>query len=171
MTFTIDDVDDVVDCTFINGAKASIVIEKVSLGQAGTFEFQSPDLGDFSLATTASGQAGLASQTFSDLDPGVYSVSEVVPAGWMLSPPTCDDGSNPVTGINLSAGETVTCSFTNAPLTNITVSVDSLIDGATASTITCGPLSVETDPSGDGSLTRENLLEGTYTCTVDVAYN
>ena len=46
------------------------------------------------------------------LDPGTYSVSETVPAGWDLTSATCSDGSNPAS-INLAAGETVTCTFTN----------------------------------------------------------
>ena len=41
-----------------------------------------------------------------------YSISETVPPGWDLTSATCDDGS-PVTNINVSAGETVTCTFTN----------------------------------------------------------
>src|SRR5204863_3412822 len=41
-----------------------------------------------------------------------YNVAETVPAGWDLTSSTCDDGS-PVTAIDVSAGETVTCTFTN----------------------------------------------------------
>ena len=44
--------------------------------------------------------------------PGTYSVSEIVPAGWDLTSATCDDGS-PISDINVSPGETVTCTFTN----------------------------------------------------------
>jgi hypothetical protein len=43
-----------------------------------------------------------------------YSVSESLPLpeGWTQTSASCDDGS-PVTNIDLSAGETVTCTFTN----------------------------------------------------------
>jgi hypothetical protein len=52
-------------------------------------------------------------QTFSNVTPGSgYAVAESVPTGWDLVSATCDDGS-PVNNINLSAGETVTCTFTN----------------------------------------------------------
>jgi uncharacterized repeat protein (TIGR01451 family) len=42
----------------------------------------------------------------------VYSVSENVPAGWSLTSATCSNESDP-SEIELSAGETVTCVFTN----------------------------------------------------------
>ncbi|MGH3118504.1 MAG: prealbumin-like fold domain-containing protein, partial [Gaiellales bacterium] len=52
-------------------------------------------------------------KTFADLTPGSgYSVAETVPDGWSLTSKTCDDGSPPE-AIDVSAGETVTCTFTN----------------------------------------------------------
>jgi hypothetical protein len=57
------------------------------------------------------------SRTFANLMPASgYSVSESVSvsSGWGLSSATCDDGS-PVTNIDVSAGETVTCTFVNTP--------------------------------------------------------
>jgi hypothetical protein len=48
-----------------------------------------------------------------DLDPGTYSVSETVPADWSQVSAVCDDQSS-VDAIDLQAGETVTCTFTNA---------------------------------------------------------
>lgn len=48
-----------------------------------------------------------------------YSISETVSSGWDLTSATCDDGS-PVTNINLSAGETVICTFTNTAKPPIT---------------------------------------------------
>jgi hypothetical protein len=65
------------------------------------------------------------------------------------------------------AGEPV--SFSNIPLTDITVSVDSQINGGTASTITCtGKAPVTTGTNGDGSVSLLNLPPGTYTCQVVV---
>jgi hypothetical protein len=52
-------------------------------------------------------------RTFSDVTVGSgYSVSESVPAGWEQASATCDDGS-PASNIDVSPGETVTCTFTN----------------------------------------------------------
>jgi hypothetical protein len=93
-----------------------------------------------------------------------------VPAGYVS-----DDDSQDVTVDNTAncasgAGETVT--FHNTPLTNLTVSVDSQVDGGTASTINCSDASsnsiidASTDTNGDGSGTASDLAPGTYTCTV-----
>lgn len=57
-------------------------------------------------------------------------------------------------------------------LTDLTASVNSQVDGGTASTITCvdgnGTIvaSGTTDPNGDGSASATNLEPGTYTCTL-----
>jgi len=51
--------------------------------------------------------------TIDDVPAGTgYSVAETVPAGWSQGSATCDDGS-PVSDIDLSPGETVTCTFVN----------------------------------------------------------
>jgi hypothetical protein len=70
-----------------------------------------------------------------------------------------------------------TVSFHNTPLTNITVSVNSQVDGGTGSTIDCDaavdPPFDKTVPAtapdnGDGSFTLSNKEPGTYTCTIIV---
>ena len=101
---------------------------------------------------------------FDELFFGTYTVTETVPAGYSANPTsrsvsvdtesTCGDGNE----------EQAT--FHNTPLTNITVSVDSQVDGGTASTINCGAGTVSTGPNGDGSTSRNNLAPGTYTCTI-----
>jgi hypothetical protein len=66
-------------------------------------------------------------------------------------------------------GETV--SFSNTPLSNITVSFSSQVPGGTAATIDCTDLTA-TPPDGtpavfdDTSETFEDLEPGTYSCTV-----
>jgi Prealbumin-like fold domain len=278
VTFAIDDEDDVLDCTYTNRARGTIIVEKVTDDGFGSFDFTSNTLSPsaFSLTTTAAGAAGKDSETFLDLSPGTYDVGETVPAGWNLVSGMCDDGSTPAS-IGLSGGETVTCtfhdarergaieitktrkhaasgsgdhpqvgvtftitggelpaagvtavtladgkvcvsglvvsslvgdytvtetvptgyvakstnpqtatvaegtcasgpalvSFQNMPLTNITVSVDSQVDGGTASTIDCtlsdtSIASGSTAANGDGSVTASNLEPGTYVCTIVV---
>jgi hypothetical protein len=112
-------------------------------------------------ATDANGQA-----CFDGLLPGAYTVHETVPAGYHV---VANDKS--VTVDNAAtcaatpyAGETV--SFSNTPLTNFTVSVDSQVDGGTASTIDCTVTSGSTGANGDGSATASDLEPGTYTCTI-----
>jgi uncharacterized surface anchored protein len=115
VTFAIDNAADILDCTYTNRARATIIVEKVTTDGTGSFEFTSNTLtpSPFTLTTTAAGQAGKDSETFGNLVPGTYDVAETVPAGWNLDSATCDDGSAPAS-IGLSAGETVTCTFTDS---------------------------------------------------------
>jgi hypothetical protein len=273
VTFDIDEASDILDCTYTNLARGSIVVQKITDDGYGSFDFTSSTLSPsaFTLTTTAAGDAGKDSRTFSDLVPGTYDVAETVPAGWNLVSGSCDDGSAP-SSIGLSAGETVTCtfhderergailitktrkhaadgpgdhphagvdftiiggelaaggvtvttgadgkvcydglvlssfvgdytvtetvpsgykadgltaktvtvsaestcgdgneagvSFGNTPLTDITVSVDSLVPGGTSSTIDC--VLDSAGPGDDVSLTLQDLEPGTYTCTIVV---
>ena len=109
---------------------------------------------------------------FDGLPFGTYTVHETVPAGYHV-----DGNDKSVTVDNTAAcsdspyvGETV--SFHNTPLTDITTSVNSQVDGGTASTIVCTDsggntvASGSTAANGDGSATAPNLEPGTYTCTV-----
>jgi len=275
VTFAIDNAADILDCTYTNRARGTIIVEKITDDGTGSFNFTSGSLtpSPFTLTTTAAGAGGKDSKMFGNLNPGTYDVTETVPAGWNLVSATCDDGSNPAS-IGLSGGETVTCTFhdarekgaiqitktrkhaaagsgnhphagvtftitggelpaggvtavtdangvacvdglvlssfagdytvtetvpsgymgvgattktvtvsaeatcgdgneatvgfSNMPLTDITVSVDSLVDGGTASTIECTFGSTSTGPNGDGSITGSSLQPGTYICTIVV---
>jgi hypothetical protein len=111
-SFTVDypaDAGNLYSCTFTNTAQGNIIIEKVTDPASDTttqFEFDS-DYGDnFFLKNGESNDSG-------GLDAGTYAVSEVnLPANWALTSAVCDDGSL-VSAIDLEAGETVTCTFTN----------------------------------------------------------
>jgi hypothetical protein len=115
VTFALDSASDILDCTYTNRARGSIVVEKVTDSGHGTFDFTSSTLtpSTFALTTTAAGDVGKGSRTFADLAPGTYDVAETVPANWNLVSATCSDGSDPAS-IGLSAGETVTCTFHDA---------------------------------------------------------
>jgi hypothetical protein len=284
VTFDLDSPSDILDCTYTNKARGTIIVEKITDDGFGAFDFTSGTLtpSPFTLTTTAAGDAGKDSETFTDLAPGTYDVAETVPAGWNLVSATCSDDSDPAS-IGLSGGETVTCTFhdarekgavlilktrkhaadgpgdhahpgvtftvtggelpaagvavvtndageacldglvvsslvgdytvtetvpagyvadgdtaktvsvttestcgdaneamvtfRNTPLTNVTVSVDSQIDGGTASTIVCTDADANvsngsTGANGDGSLTVEDLLPTyptvTLTCEITV---
>jgi hypothetical protein len=280
VTFAIDNSTDILDCTYTNRARSTLIVEKITDDGFGTFDFTSGTLtpAAFSLTTTAAGAAGKDSRTFSSLNPGTYDVAETVPAGWTLVSSTCSNGDSP-SAVTLAGGATVTCtfhdarergsilitktrkhaasgpgdhahagvtftvttadstvvgsgstnasgqlcvdnvllsqfagdytvtetvpagyvadgatakavtvtqaggcgsgneatvSFSNTPLTDITVSVNSQVDGGTASTISCvdsGATSVasgSTGANGDGSASASNLTPDTYTCTIVV---
>jgi hypothetical protein len=101
---------------------------------------------------------------------GNYTVKETVPAGYHVV------GSDTQSGIVVSESTcgsgAASVSFENTPLTDITVSVNSQVDGGTASTIDCVDAgsntvgSAVTDTNGDGSASATDLEPGTYTCTI-----
>lgn len=99
-----------VTCTFSSEQQSQpatrIIVRKQTLpaGDAQSFQFISDFAGSFQL--THGGQKS------TDLTPGVYAVSETLPAGWTQASASCSDGSAPG-AIDLSQGETVTCTFIN----------------------------------------------------------
>jgi hypothetical protein len=112
--------------------------------------------------TDANGQA-----CFDGLQFGDYTVHETLPAGYH------GEADKSVTVDNFATctdtpygGETV--SFHNTPLTDLSVTINSQVDGGTASTVNCTPAgpSGSTDANGDGTFPSTDLEPGTYTCTV-----
>jgi uncharacterized protein YbdZ (MbtH family) len=120
--------------------------------------------GGTTVVTDSSGQACLDGLLLSSFA-GDYTVTETVPAGYVAD----GDTAKTVTVTTESTcgdGNEATVSFSNTPLTDLSVSVNSQVDGGTASTIDCDGVTASTGPNGDGSLTRLNLPPGTYTCVV-----
>jgi uncharacterized repeat protein (TIGR01451 family) len=116
-------------------APANIVIKKTAVGGDGTFDYTATGLSSpFSVATSG----GTGQQNFTNLAAGSYTVTEsTLPAGWDFSNLVCVD---PTTNssvdlnarkatINLSAGETVTCTFTNTKRGQIVVEKQTNPDG------------------------------------------
>ena len=169
VTFDIDDPDDVVDCTFINQALGEIIIDKVTdpAGDEQLFDF------------TLTGGPSALNQAFQLADATTphnsgpvisgsgYSAAESVPVGWDLDSATCDDGS-PVDNIDVSAGETVTCTFTNVKRGTIIV-VKNTVGGDGTFDFTSGTLGdfSLTTVGGTDQTTFDDLVPGTY----DVAEN
>lgn len=112
-----------VNCTYANTKQGSITIIKDAVPN---------DAQDFAFTTTGTGLSGFSldddadgalpnTRTFGNLTPGTYGVTETALAGWDLSNLVCAD---PDTGsvvnvaaraatIDLDAGETITCTYTN----------------------------------------------------------
>ena len=131
--------------------------------------------GGTTVTTDANGEACLDGLILSSFD-GDYTVTESVPSGYVADGDTaktvtvtaeseCGDGNED--GV----------SFSNTPLTDVTVSVDSQVDGGTASSIVCtdsdGNVSNgSTGANGDGALTVDDLLPTdptvTLTCQITV---
>lgn len=109
-------------CTFTNEKLATINLVKNTVGGDGTFDFTLSGAG-LPASASLSTSGGVASQTFSNLDPdNKYSISEnVSPSGWAnISSGYCDNG-DPINMITPNAGENITCVFTNEKLSiNVT---------------------------------------------------
>jgi len=91
-------------------APGKIVVKKITDPASDTttqFTFN-PSYGpSFQLTGGGSNDSG-------PLAPGsAYTVTESATAGWTLASATCDNGNNPASGITVTAGQTVTCTFTN----------------------------------------------------------
>jgi uncharacterized repeat protein (TIGR01451 family) len=97
-----------VSCTYSNERQPGTieVVKTATPDDTGTdfvFDLSGDDTGQ--LTITDSG-----TDSFTGLEPGSYTVTEQVPDGWTLTTETCAGG------VDLSAGETVTCEFTNEQL-------------------------------------------------------
>jgi hypothetical protein len=86
-----------------------------------------------------------------------YSLSETVPTGWDQTGASCDDGSSP-SNIAVSAGETVTCTFTNRQRGRIVVVKDAQPNDPQDFTFTAAgglsPSSFQLDDDSDATLSN-----------------
>lgn len=144
-------------CAATNTRRGHIVIRKVTNPTSSTqgFEF-TPSYGGatpFTLKHGESSDSGL-------LVPGTYRVSEAVPAGWLQTSATCDDGS-PVTAIALGAGETVTCTFTNTKQPRLTVIKTVVNEYGGTKAVTDFTLKVDGSTVTSGTATQQTI--GTHT--------
>ncbi|RXZ48327.1 prealbumin-like fold domain-containing protein [Agromyces binzhouensis] len=101
------------------------------------------------------------------IDSGDYEVTETVPSGYAVT------SSNPQTATvvqDTDCSDDPTVTFTNVPLTNLTVSVDSQVDGGTFSSIECDVAGSDTvslgDMMDDPSITIDDLEPRTVVCTI-----
>ena len=105
------DPGETVTCTFTSAQDGQLVVVKNTLGGDATFAFTSTVSGhsSFNLATAS----GTATSTFSDVEPGTYTLQEQPLTGWDSVSAQCSNGNKP-DAVTLSAGQTITCTFTNA---------------------------------------------------------
>src|SRR5262249_40695529 len=118
------DPGETVHCLFTHTRRGTIVVDDVTIPGAD------PQI--FSFALTGGPDAvnqsfGLADATAphgsGSVRPGTYAIAQSsAGAAWDLSSATCDNGS-PVNAVQLVAGATVTCTFTNVKRGTITVDV------------------------------------------------
>jgi hypothetical protein len=114
------------------------------------------------LVTDENGEACLAG-----LDSGDYTVTETVPANYAV---TSDNPQTATVVEDTDCDDEPTVTFTNVPLTDLTVSVDSQVDDGTFSSISCdveGSDEVSlADELDDPSITIPDLEPTTVVCTI-----
>ncbi|HSR68861.1 MAG TPA: Ig-like domain-containing protein [Acidobacteriota bacterium] len=181
------DAGETVTCTFTNTKLGTINIVKDTVpDDPQDFDYTatgglSPS--NFSLDDDADGMLS-NTQTFNNVAPGGYTVSEAATAGFDLTALDCVDSDgggtassgDPATGvatINLDAGETVTCTFTNTKLGTINIVKDTVPDDAQDFDYTAtgglSPSNFSLDDDADGMLsntqTFNDVSPGAYTVT------
>ena len=109
--------DETITCTFTNTKRGHIIVDKI------TDPSQDPQ--SFTFTTTGTGYIGfsLTDQAIpndQELVPGTYSVAETLPSGWTQTSAVCDNQQTPE-NINLQAGQTVNCTFTNTKYATVIV--------------------------------------------------
>jgi hypothetical protein len=180
VTFDLDDADDVLDCTYFNEQQVgAIKVTKTRKhADSGPGDHAHPGV-EFTVNgveknTDANGVACFDGLTF-----GAYDVVETVPSGYIGEGGSKTTVTKSVTVDNIAScdddpygGETV--SFSNTPLTDLSIDVTAQDPGATKSSITCVD-STDTSIGGNGnsfsdpaSLDIEDLEPGTYSCTIVV---
>jgi Prealbumin-like fold domain len=163
--------EDTIECTFFNTLQTGAIKISKDRKHAADGPGNHPHAGiDFTVdgatvTTDANGEACVDGLAF-----GTYTVTETVPAGYVS-----DDSSQDVLVDNTATcedapyvGESV--SFHNTPLTDLDVTVDSQVPGGTSSTIDCtneADVTVASaGPGDDITASVDDLLPGTYVCTV-----
>jgi hypothetical protein len=176
--------NETVDCTFTNTQDGTIIIRKQTLpdGIDQAFSFTGDPAGSIRDYSAFNEQISI------DRQPGLFGGEETVPAGWALTDISCasvDNTSTVSIGVNdiftsagfdrgddqiqvdLAAGDTVTCTYTNTKLGSITVEKQTTPDDSEQTFGFTG------DASGtiadDETIVVNNLLPDTYTSTENVA--
>src|SRR4030095_1256420 len=87
----------------------SLIVKKVTIPSPDPTDtaFSFAETGPNSFTDSFSLKNG-EQDTNTGIAPGTYTASETVPANWVLTSATCDNG-DPVTSISVTAGNTVTC--------------------------------------------------------------
>jgi len=168
-----------VSCTFNDRKRASIVVEKATVGGDGTFAFTGAQ--SFSITTT--GGTGSNTTAFASVTPGTaYAIAETVPAGWTLQSAACRDAGtgapvgSPITNgvtVTPTAGQGVICTFSDQKLATLRIYKHSQPHGAqtfafTATNLTPNAFNLTDDGVNANFVTFANVppgSNGTYVIT------
>jgi hypothetical protein len=158
-------------CTFTNTLKhGAIVVTKMAKHAAS-------GAGDHPLAGVSFTVEGVTKQTgtdgtacFDGLMFGAHDVVETQPAGYASDDASLTKSVNVDNAATCAGGGGESVSFHDTPLTNVSITVNSQVDGGTASTITCdnGGPSGSSDATGDVTASVSDQRPKTYNCTIVV---
>src|SRR5205823_827276 len=162
-------------CTFTNTGSGTIIVRKQTIGGTGSFTFTGTGGSNLPASVTLStaAQSTYVSQTFTNVLPGSYSVTEDgPPSGWDLTVSSCTSGAP--AGFTLPAGGSVTCSFTDTLRGTIIVRKQT-VGGTGQFTFTGTALTIHAAlpifstaaQSTYVSQTFTNILPGSYSVTED----
>jgi uncharacterized Zn-finger protein len=116
---------DSVVCTFSNSPTPALEVRKEVTGIEDTLT-----VFDFKFGGEEFGLRHSESRFFGALDPGTYTVTELVPQAWALDTISCDNGvvldapDPPQVSVDLKADDYVVCTFANSPGPETTGSVE-----------------------------------------------
>ncbi len=163
-----------VTCTYVNQGSGAILVTKTAKNHnLGT--------GQHALAGATFTANGVSKVTdanghacFDGLTIGTaYTVTETTaPAGYDVD--TASQSVTPTGAASCTNGTPTGVTFTDTPLTDVSVSASSEVSGVTNSTITCvdsSKANIGNSPQGPGdpvTVTANGLPPGTYTCTIVV---
>ena len=155
-------------CARVNGR---IVISKTAQGGDGTFSYTVASGATVMASPSITTSSGSGSVTLL-VTPGVYAVTEgAPPAGWDFVGVACvdPDGGTTTSGatanIDVDAGETVTCTYTNRKRGRVVVQKSAVGgDGTFSYTGGLGSFTITTS-GGTGSQVFDNVVPGLYAVT------
>ncbi|GEM_PF-5170377 len=175
-TLTVSHDDLNVSCTIYNTKKATLVIVKDAVpNDAQDFSFTTTGTGLSAFSLDDDSDATLSNSKSFSVAPGEYSVTEGAVSGWKLTGLTCNTNNyttatSKVT-VNLSAGQTTTCTFTNTKLGSIAGTKYKVnADGSTVQTLEGWTIQLKqgdtvlqsTTTDKDGNYLFTDLLPDTY---------
>lgn len=158
-------------CTITNtrANNASITIIKDAVpNDAQDFAFTTTGTGLSSFSLDDDADATLSNtKVFSNLASGTYSVTEGAVAGWTQTSAVCSD-SSPVSTISLSAGENVTCTFTNTKQATVVIQKNTTGGNGTFNFTTTGGNGLAANPA---VTTVAGTGSQSYTVTPGISYS
>jgi hypothetical protein len=154
-TFNVE-AGETVKCTFTNTKQATVIVKKVMVGGTDSFIYIGIPNGTISI-NNGTIQASVI--------PGQYESTEAMVDGWDLTDISCNDTDSVgdettrTATFNVTAGETVICTFTNTKRGEIIVEKQTIPDGDTATFNFTGEIEATL---GDGGTSNKKVVPGTY---------